>query len=241
MTPLGEGATTMAHAVGTAGRACAVLAPAALLVVLALIWNNPAAAQVRGREPVVGLPCEGCGAIFVDLPDSLSFSSRIAPEDEPGEPMVIEGTVFDQEGRPAPGVIVYGYHTNAAGIYPQAARLRGTEASSHGRLRGWVRTDEEGRYRFRTIRPGAYPSRDNPEHVHMHVLEVGCCTYYLASIKFTDDPLLSGADREAAREGRGGNALVTPRRTAEGVWLVQRDIYLGRGVPGYPGRSARAP
>jgi protocatechuate 3,4-dioxygenase beta subunit len=168
------------------------------------------------------------------MPDSISSVVRIAPENEPGEPMVISGTVFDRTGAPAPGVIVYAYHTDAAGIYPKRERLRGTEAYAHGRLRAWARSDEMGRYQFHTIRPGAYPSGSNPQHVHMHVLEVGCCTYYLSSIKFTDDPLLSEAEREQALEGRGGNALVTPRRNEAGVWIVNRDIYLGRGIPGYP-------
>jgi protocatechuate 3,4-dioxygenase beta subunit len=104
-----------------------------------------------------------------------------------------------------------------------------------------VKTDEQGHYRFRTIRPGSYPGRDNPAHVHMHVLEVGCCTYYVASIKFTDDPLLSTADREEAAQGRGGNALVTPRWDDDGVWIVERNIFLGRGVPGYPKGSGPGP
>jgi protocatechuate 3,4-dioxygenase beta subunit len=75
----------------------------------------------------------------------------------------------------------------------------------------------------------------------MHIIEVRCCTYYLSSIHFTDDPLLTGADREEAMGGRGGNSLVTPRRDENGIWIVTRDIHLGQGVPGYPGRSRQAP
>jgi protocatechuate 3,4-dioxygenase beta subunit len=75
----------------------------------------------------------------------------------------------------------------------------------------------------------------------MHVLEAGCCTYYLTSIKFTDDPLLSEADRIEAADGRGGNALVTPRRDDHGLWIVTRDIVLGRAVPDYPGGTGRFP
>jgi protocatechuate 3,4-dioxygenase beta subunit len=155
--------------------------------------------------------------------------------------MLISGTVVNQQGGVAPGVIVYAYHTNVVGVYPSAETIRGTEAFRHGRLRGWAQTDEDGRYEFRTVRPGAYPSRSEPEHVHMHMLEVGCCTYYLTSLKFTDDPLLSEADREEAEEGRGGNALATPHRNEEGVWIVTRDIILGWNVPEYPGGAGRAP
>lgn len=210
-----------------------------------LAWSAPLACQVdsgsRQREPVIGGPCEGCEGVFVGMPDSISSVARIAPENEPGEPMVISGTVFDRDGRVAPGVIIYAYQTDVRGIYPEAERLRSTEASAHGRLRAWTMSDEQGRYRFHTIRPGAYPSGSNPEHVHLQVLEVGCCTYYLTSIKFTDDPLLSPEEREQAMEGRGGNALVTPRRDENGVLIVNRDIYLGRGIPGYAGGSGSSP
>jgi protocatechuate 3,4-dioxygenase beta subunit len=206
-----------------------------------LLLAAPAACQdsLAEREPIVGLPCEGCEGIFVGRPDSLGPTARLAPEDEPGEPMVISGTVFHQDGQVAPGVIVYAYQTNADGVYPRTEVLRGTEASAHGGLRGWARTDREGQYEFRTIRPGAYPNRDIAEHVHMHILEPGCCTYYLTGIHFTDDPLLTADDRRRTMEGRGGNALVTPRRNQDGVWVVERDIILGRGVPGYPGGNLR--
>jgi protocatechuate 3,4-dioxygenase beta subunit len=191
------------------------------------------------REPIIGGPCEGCEAVFEGLPDSLSSRSRIAPEDEPGEPMRIEGTVYDRSGRPVPGIIVYAYHTNDEGIYPRDESMTGW-AARHGRLRGWVRTNGEGRYRFDTIRPGGYPGRDDPEHVHMHVIEPGRCTYWIDSVTFEDDPRMTGEIRERRADGRGGSGLVEPKREQDGTWMVTRDIHLGKGVPGYPERALRA-
>jgi protocatechuate 3,4-dioxygenase beta subunit len=187
------------------------------------------------REPIIGGPCEGCEAVFEGLPDELSSRSRIAPPDEPGERMRIEGTVADRDGRPAPGVIVYAYHTDAEGIYPKEEDRRGQASYRHGRLRGWARTDAQGHYRFDTIRPASYPGNEVPAHVHLHVIEPGCCTYYIDSIHFADDPLLSPADRREMASGRGGGGLVSPRRDEDGTWIVERDITLGEGVPGYGG------
>lgn len=196
--------------------------------------------QGRRREPIVGLPCEGCEAVFDGLPEVLTARARIGSADEPGEPMRIEGTVVDAAGRPASGVIVYAYQTDAGGEYPPDERFaRGSAAYRHGRLRAWVRTGPDGRYRFETIRPGSYPSRDVPAHIHMHVIEPGCCTYYLASIHFTDDPLVSDDERERFAEGRGGSGLVRPERDERGVWVVRRDIRLGERVPGYPRQEPR--
>ena len=179
-------------------------------------------------EPVVGGPCEGCELVFVGRPERLESRTRIAPPDEPGEPMIIEGTVRKADGAAAEGIIVYAYHTDAEGVYPRGA-------TAHGRLRGWARTDAAGRYRFETIRPGAYPERNNPQHVHMHVLEPGRVTYYIDDIVFDDDPLLTQERRRAYDTGRGGSGLVRPQTTGSGVWYVRRDITLGMGIPGYAG------
>ena len=195
--------------------------------------------ESRDGEPIIGGPCEGCEAVFQGLPAGLTANARIAPEEEPGEPMRVEGTVYDQSGRPAAGVIVYAYHTDAHGIYPPDEAMRGRAAYRHGRLRGWVQTDAQGRYRFDTVRPGGYPNSRTPTHVHMHVIEVDRCTYYISSIHFEDDPRLTPEQRDELTAGRGGRGLVRPTRDDDGVWVVTRDIRLGAGVPGYPSNEGR--
>jgi protocatechuate 3,4-dioxygenase beta subunit len=197
-----------------------------------------AAAVLHAREPVVGLPCEGCEDVFVGMPSDLAAIARIAPASEPGAPMRIEGTVRDGASRPVAGVIVYAYHTDDRGIYPPMPSTA-PERTRHGRLRAWARTDEHGRYRFDTIRPAGYPGTEIPAHVHMHVIEPGRCTYFIGDIQFTDDTRLNSRERERAAAGPGGNGLVTPRRGQDGVWLVRRDIVLGERVPGYPSAPRR--
>ncbi len=143
------------------------------------------------------IPCEGCEAALVGLPDyeTIPSSARIAPEGEPGEPLTITGTVYDTAGEPAPGIIIYAYHTDSTGVYPPDERYT-----------GWVRRHGELR---------------------------GCCTYWISSIHFTDDPLVSSdREREPNPDARGGNGLVTPR-LENGVWYVERDIRLGRSIAGY--------
>ena len=119
-------------------------------------------------------------------------------------------------------------------VVPPGDRALGEEARRHGRLRGWARTDDQGRYSFDTIRPASYPDTEVPAHVHMHVLEPGRCTYSIDSIHFRDDPLLPAEEREQLATGRGGSGLAAPRREEDGTWVVTRDIHLGEGVPGYP-------
>lgn len=98
-----------------------------------------------------------------------------------------------------------------------------------------MKTDEQGRYHFDTIRPAGYPDTNIPQHVHMHVIEVGRCTYYIDDIHFEDDPRLTPAQKRQLNAGRGGSGLAMPRRE-DGGWVVTRDIVLGAGIPGYPTR-----
>ena len=196
----------------------------------------PAAhASSRLNEPIVGLPCEGCEAVFDGKPEVPSSRARIAPADEPGEPMTLTGRVVDQSGRPHEGVIVYAYQTDHTGIYPVPRGSISEAARRHGRLRAWVQTDAQGEYRFHTIRPGSYPGRDVPEHIHLHVIEPGRVTYYIDDVMFSDDPKLTPRQVQQASRGRGGLGIATPQRREE-VWLVRRDIVLGKGIPGYPSR-----
>ncbi len=178
------------------------------------------------REPVLGGPCQGCENVFVEQPSELGWSARIAPLEEPGEPLVIEGTVRSLLGKAAPGIIVYAYQTNAAGIYPAAS-------TRHGKLRAWAKSDEQGRYRFLTVRPGSYPGTKNPQHVHLHVIEPGKGTYYIDDILFEDDPLLTPRQRKLHERLRGGSGVCRPQKGESGQWKVRRDIVLGQNVPGY--------
>lgn len=194
----------------------------------------------RQHEPIVGLPCDGCEAVFEGLPDSLTSSARITPDDEPGERMQIRGTVRDEFGNTIPGVIVYAYHTNAAGLYPPDDRFKDQAAYRHGRLRGWVITDDRGKYSFDTIRPAGYPDSDLPAHVHMHIIEVGRCTYYIDDLLFDDDPRLTQQQRLQLALGRGGTGIAAPNRDQSDMWVVTRDIVLGENIPGYPKRAKQS-
>ena len=156
----------------------------------------------------------------------MESKGRIAPVAEPGEPLRITGIVRDRQRRPVAGIIVYAYQTDRTGIYPESS-------TRHGRLRGWVRTDAEGRYQFDTIRPGGYPNTNIPQHIHLHVIEPGRGTYYIDEMVFSDDPRLTPENRKQLVTGRGGDGLVTPTRDSAGLWSVTRDIVLGQNVPGY--------
>ncbi len=213
-----------------------------MFAAVALVALYAVAGIAAATEPVIGGPCEGCEAVFVGKPAKLASTARIAPPGEPGEPMRVAGTVIAADGKPRSGVVVYAYQTNAKGIYPAPDKTLGRWPDRHGRLRGWAITDREGRYTFETIRPGSYPSREAPQHIHMHVIEPGCGTYYIDDIVFTDDPLLPASERANQSRARAGSGVATPKRdAADGTWMVTRDIRLGLNIPDYPKACGTAP
>lgn len=194
---------------------------------------QPASAEPRAEtRNRVGGYCEGCEAIYEGMPAELSWETRIAAASEPGEPMEASGVVYRPDARtPAPGVIIYAYHTDARGIYPPAPGVTGA-ARRHGRLRGWIKTNARGEYKFTTIKPASYPNSTIPSHVHLIVKEADKNEYYIDDFEFEDDRFLTRQER-ARRRGAGGSGVVRLTRSAGGVWLARRDITLGLNVPDY--------
>ena len=169
--------------------------------------------------------CEGCeGALEVD-PASLHSDAQIATAQEPGDRMQIAGTVFAADGKtPAPDVVIYAYQTNAQGLY--AGGTPETEASRrHGRLRAWVRTGDDGMYRFDTIKPAPYPDDTIPAHIHFTVLERAKRPYWIDDIVFAGEFGVTNAYRQSMTN-KGGDGIVKLTRAEGGLWLAKRDIVL---------------
>src|SRR5262245_41618428 len=171
-----------------------------LLLAFAAASHAPTAGAT---PPSPGPDCVECP--HWEAPAQLTSRMVIASASEPGERLVIEGTVYRSDGRtPASGVLVYAYHTNARGYYAHAEGTTG-QGRWHGDLRGWLRTGSDGRYRIETIRPAPYPGRDIPAHIHLHVMPEGGREQWIDDIVFDDDPLVTAAYRGRAGGAPGGS------------------------------------
>jgi protocatechuate 3,4-dioxygenase beta subunit len=115
-------------------------------------------------------------------PARIASVGRIGSDKEPGTPFVARGTVLDPSGKPAAGVEVFAYQTDNTGLYARPG------AADPWRLKGWAVTDAQGRFEFHTIRPGPYPNRDIPAHLHLS-FATSCCGRQWSEVMFDDDPL----------------------------------------------------
>ncbi len=193
--------------------------------------NN--AAQSARTEKKVGGGCEGCEAIYeTPVPfEQLNETDTLPDFNEAGPKIEISGIIYKADGKTAaPGIVLYVYHTDQKGIYPKKGGEKGW-AKRHGYIRGWIKTNEKGEYRFYTLVPASYPNSANPKHIHPTIKEPGLTEYWIDEFVFDDDPLLP--DKERNREQPVGGSGVLKTIMKDGMQRATRNIILGLNVKDY--------
>ena len=120
-------------------------------------------------QPASGIkPLDAAGkatlAQFQNLPPACQVQP--APENEPGTPLIICGTLLRKENQePLPNASILVYHTDSKGDYGQSVQSKPETA----RLSGTVQTDEQGRFLVTTILPGQYNIKGPGGHIHLQV------------------------------------------------------------------------
>jgi catechol 1,2-dioxygenase len=101
------------------------------------------------------------------------WRTRLCPADEPGEPLSIAGTVTGaQDCRPITDATLDVWQTNARGLYSNLLGLENPSRPGTFNLRGRIKSDNAGGYRFQSIVPGRYPlfwPLTRPRHIHIVV------------------------------------------------------------------------
>ena len=208
-----------------------------LLFISMLSFSSACQEQASGFQSGkvrIGGECEGCEAVYespVAL-EKLVHTATLPDYATPGTSLQISGRVFKADGKtPAPGVVLYIYHTDHTGIYPVKGDEKGW-GRRHGYLRGWIKTNANGEYIFLTKRPAPYPGRRDPAHIHCIVKEPGMNEYYIGDFLFEDDPLVS-AEEKRSTTIPGGNGVLK-LQLKNNRMEAKRDIFLGRNIRDYP-------
>lgn len=158
-----------------------------------------------------------------EQPGNVSWKATIVSEGEPGEPLIVSGTVYAPDGRiPLEGINLFVYQTDATGRYSTTGG-----DNRNTKIHGLVRTNSEGRYEFRTIKPGSYPASPNPAHIHAYVSGPGYPEYWIDEYHFMDDPFVTDEMRGKSEKGNL-SAILTLTRGADGVLRATRDIKVAR-------------
>ncbi len=151
----------------------------------------------------------------------LSWITQITNESEPGEPMVITGTILGLDGKtPLKSATLSVYHTDARGNYSPS--VGGDNRTT--RLRGKMLTGADGKYEFRSIRPASYPNSTVTAHVHAYVAADGIREYWIDNYVFEGDPFMSEAERQRLGSAGKFSSLIKLTRGSDGVLRGSRDI-----------------
>jgi protocatechuate 3,4-dioxygenase beta subunit len=113
-----------------------------------------------------------------------------------GERIIVSGRVVDEDGRPVPDTLLEIWQANAAGRYVHVVDQHPAPLDPNFTGAGRAVTDAEGRYRFTTIKPGAYPWKNHanawrPAHIHFSLFGASFLSRLVTQMYFPGDPLLT--------------------------------------------------
>ena len=118
------------------------------------------------------------------------------PGEAVGQRIHVAGRVLDEAARPVPDTCIEIWQANAAGRYIHRRDVWDAPLDPNFTGAGRVVTDAQGRYRFTTVRPGAYPWGNHhnawrPAHIHLSLLGPAFATRLVTQMYFPDDPLIA--------------------------------------------------
>ena len=152
------------------------------------------------REPLIVLPetlTERSGPVFghgVIGETDNDLTQQHEGGEALGERLLVHGRVLDEDGKPVRGALVEVWQANAAGRYRHKVDNHNAPLDPNFSGAGRMITDTEGRYSFKTIKPGAYPWGNHPNawrpaHIHFSLFGAGILSRLVTQMYFPGDPL----------------------------------------------------
>lgn len=187
----------------------------------------------KENNTMVGGNCDGCELMYIGMPENILSESVSDGWTESQQQLILTGKVYHLDGRTtASDVIIYYWHTDERGLYVSKSTTP-EEAREHGYLRGWVKSDKNGNYSIKTLRPAHYPDEDMAAHIHLSIKEPGSKKEYFADLYFDDDLKYLRHKKKYGKIDRAGTELLRVL-LHNGVQIAEHNIILGLNIPNYP-------
>ena len=198
--------------------------------------NQNKQSNLNEKKLLIGGGCDGCELMYNGMPSNIHSIDTSPGWYEKGQKLLITGTIFEIDGRtPAANIIIYYWQTDNNGYY---SPIKGMDENTkrHGHIRGWVKSDENGKYSIYTIKPIPYPNENIPAHIHTSIKEPAIANeYYIDEFVFDDDKLLTNEKRKAL-ENRGGSGILRVL-LKDNLQIAEHNIILGLNIPNYPKKN----
>ena len=151
------------------------------------------------KEPLVVLPhtlTELTGPVYGDgrIGELDHDLTRQHAGDPLGERIIVSGQLLGSDGKPLRGQLIEIWQANAAGRYAHEVDDHPAPLDPNFTGGGRCLTDDEGRYRFVTVKPGAYPWQNHPNawrpnHIHFSLFGRAFTERLVTQMYFPGDPL----------------------------------------------------
>jgi protocatechuate 3,4-dioxygenase beta subunit len=194
------------------------------------------------KRPLVLLPhmlAEPTGPVFgeEDVGELDHDLTRQHPGEPLGERTIVTGRLLERDGRPVRNALVEIWQANAAGRYVQEADRHPAPLDPNFTGAGRRLTDDDGWYRFVTIKPGAYPWKNHenawrPAHIHFSLFGRAFASRLVTQMYFPGDPLFAQDPIfQSVRDPKARERLISSfdLETTQPEWALgyRFDIVLG--------------
>jgi len=152
-------------------------------------------------RPAIPLPQGEAELCVAQFPGAILRSNdadltRQSSGEPLGQRIVVAGRVIDEDGTPVRNSLIEVWQCNAAGRYHHARDQHDAPLDPNFHGYGKLITDDQGNYRFVSIRPGAYPWRNHPNawrpaHIHFSLFGSAYAQRLITQMYFPGDPLLA--------------------------------------------------
>jgi protocatechuate 3,4-dioxygenase, beta subunit len=206
------------------------------------LWPDYVATRTRApKRPLITLPhtlSEVTGPVYGhERVGDLDHDLTKQYEGEPlGERIILHGRVLDGDDRPVRNTLIELWQANAAGRYRHDVDVHPAPIDPNFEGAGRCVTDDQGRYRFITVKPGAYPWTNHPNawraaHIHLSLFGDAFVQRLVTQMYFPGDPLfyqdpIFNSVREARDRERMISSFDLDETVPEWALAYQFDIVL---------------
>ncbi|MCF7568603.1 hypothetical protein L3X37_09520 [Sabulilitoribacter arenilitoris] len=198
-----------------------------LLIIISLSYNtnaqdvnnvlNDIPQNYKKRSPIYDYSEKKLNSVDT-IPDFAYRTSKLK----------ITGTIYENDGKtPAKNILLFIHQANENGNF----ELKKHNKKRYVKHRGWVRTDENGRYTFYTFIPGKYMFDNELTQILPIIKEPNKTEYKIESFVFDNDPLLTKSCRSKIEQTNPNRILKLDKK--EGLFVANRDIILGKELEIY--------
>lgn len=176
--------------------------------------TNKAPVDFKKRSPVYDYKEKQLNNVDT-IPDFVSKTNKLK----------ITGTIYESDGvTPAKNVILFIHQTDENGNF----ELKRENKKRYVHHRGWVKTNDDGKYTFYTFVPGSYFHGKELKQILPIIKAPGEEEHKIESYVFNDDPSLKDSCREEIEKTNPKRILSLTFDTEEGLFVSKRDIVLGK-------------